>query len=925
MHSNDEKGGRVTSTTWRAHLAPYGELFDDAFFQRWGDQPWSPSDDDEEAAAELHIQVVSRITTQRLAYAEGLEASALDSVHQLFKFARETTTRHAECKHVETVVWHVLNTHVRPFTAKWHRLSATFAARDATDVFRAELVELQKCLSSFDDLLVDLRDGARPPAAPAAGASQRETKIAREMDTPLSWGIHRKLGGLKSAEAVKLNEVENAAISLRREHYELKPRPPQSAAAGAPAPAPPAAPAPAPPAETPQAAEPSPPPDPRQYAVALALSGGGIRSATFSLGVLIALARRNLLYQFDYLSTVSGGGYLGSFLTAFLNSSAPTRAPQIGLRRDELPFQREAGEAAALRHLRHHSKYLATGGAWERTTTAFAQVYGMVLNGLGLAYLALVLALIEWLIRDLLGIDGLWTGAIAIVAAILVLAAVLLPIIMRWRPSVQKHVDSILGWIVLILLVLLAWRALGAIHVAYGDSKMRIWVLATAAVPLIASAILALSARLVAPVRWLLLGLSAVAVPALFLGVEVAAYSTIEREPVAMLVLFVIGTVIFVFALDINFTGPHRHYRKKLAEAYLIQPERPDADQPFRSDVTFKVSEGVGKDRAPYHLVNCALNVPASKDSRMQGRLTDFFLFSPRFSGSPLIGYRETEQWEKADPHLDLGTAMAISGAAVAPQMGLGTQRYLSVLLSLLNVRLSYWLRNPMNDANLLGSPPGLYCLLREMLGLADEKGSFINLSDGGHIENLGVYELLRRRCKYIVAIDGEQDQGMTFHGLATLQRLAAIDLGVTIDINLDDLRLDDRKMSRSHFAFCRIRYPNDTRDGPVSYGYLLYLKLSLTGNEGEFLRRYRLDEPSFPHHSTADQFFTEAQFEAYRSLGEHVGDRMFTPALVGSALATATDVKVEAWFREIGKSMLDPLEDPPVAAAADAATPTPA
>ena len=59
-------------------------------------------------------------------------------------------------------------------------------------------------------------------------------------------------------------------------------------------------------------------------------------------------------------------------------------------------------------------------------------------------------------------------------------------------------------------------------------------------------------------------------------------------------------------------------------------------------------------------------------------------------------------------------------------------------------------------------------------------------------------------------------------------------------------------------------------------------MKLSLTGNEGEFIRRYRLDEPDFPHHSTADQFFTEAQFEAYRSLGEHVGDKMFLPAQTG-------------------------------------------
>ena len=99
----------------------------------------------------------------------------------------------------------------------------------------------------------------------------------------------------------------------------------------------------------------------------------------------------------------------------------------------------------------------------------------------------------------------------------------------------------------------------------------------------------------------------------------------------------------------------------------------------------------------------------------------------------------------------------------------------------------------------------------------------------------------------------------------------------------------------------------------PAQYGYLLYLKLSLTGNEGEFLRRYRLDEPAFPHHSTADQFFSEAQFEAYRSLGEHVGDKLFLRALVGKDLAHApsakmSSVQVEDWFLELGKRLLEPL-----------------
>ncbi|CAN5733964.1 hypothetical protein BH20VER1_BH20VER1_27530 [soil metagenome] len=187
-----------------------------------------------------------------------------------------------------------------------------------------------------------------------------------------------------------------------------------------------------------------------------------------------------------------------------------------------------------------------------------------------------------------------------------------------------------------------------------------------------------------------------------------------------------------------------------------------------------------------------------------------------------------------------------------------------------------------------------------------NESSAWLNVSDGGHIENLWVYELLRRRCKYIVAIDGEQDSKMTFRALTTLQRLAYIDFGITIDVNLDDLRLNDRGLSRSHFRFCRIRYPKEKRGSEEQCGYLLYLKLSLTGNEGEFIRRYRSDEPAFPHHSTADQFFSEAQFEAYRSLGEHIGDKLFLRALTGN-LDAETTISVEEWFYRLGENLLEP------------------
>lgn len=963
---------------WRDKLTSFqfqnGRLFDDTFVEIWGGEPWEPNESDRKAAAELHVQLVSRITTQRLPYTAGVEAAALKSLHAFFERARDIAATHLDCRVVDTLAWHVINTYLRPFTAKWHPQSerGALAALDATDTFRAELIDTQRALSCFDDLLVEIRDDRRPPVRPSIEQGKHEQNVADEMAIPLPWGIDKHFGGLPADKAASINTAERRAIEARRNHYRDKDKGHDQKK----------------PDENGKAREQekstkgesgSGEEKEREYAVGLALSGGGIRSATFSLGLLVALARRNLLHQFDYLSTVSGGGYLGAFLTTYLNSedtasvSASTastppdsgggvvpvpgpaavsgsdtgQVPTIGLRRDELPFRRTEGEAEALRHIRHFSKYLATGSLWERTQMITAQLYGMVLNGLGVAYLGVCAALVEFLLRLALQVPDGWTYLITVFGLVLALVSIIVPVCLRFFRGFRNHAD---WWIAVpagALLILLAWKFLDWLHHLYhlgakttviaGISVSTLAMVVAAVVPLLASAVLGFFGRIYLPVRVVLTALAAVAAPLFILVIELAVFHWIVTEPVhipftrieissnravvSLILGVVLATALYFLVLDINFTSLHRHYRKKLAEAYLIQPAktcqpmRPETmtapqpttsppAQPFDSNVSLRLSDATHP-RAPYHLINCGLNVPGSRNQAMQGRLTDFFLFSQAFCGSPLTNYRPTTEWEALDPNLDVGTAMAISGAAAAPQMGLGTIRHASFWLALLNIRLNYWLPNPVKGKGRVVAPT-LHHLFAEMFGWADENGRFLNLSDGGHIENLGVYELLRRRCKFIVAVDGEQDPQMTFHALTTLQRLAYIDLGVKIDINLDDLRLNNLGIARSHFSFCRIAYPLDTRDGRPLYGYLLYVKLSLTGNEGEFIRRFRLDDPSFPHDTTADQFFTEAQFEAYRSLGEHVGDKLFLPAIVGDKIASASDVDVENWFTEIGKSVLD-------------------
>jgi hypothetical protein len=347
--------------------------------------------------------------------------------------------------------------------------------------------------------------------------------------------------------------------------------------------------------------------------------------------------------------------------------------------------------------------------------------------------------------------------------------------------------------------------------------------------------------------------------------------------------------------VNINLTAPHRLYRDQLARTFIHRRE---------SDVRPITLETINpKDFAPYHLINATANLPSSTNVAMRERKSDFFLFSKHWCGAPSVGYAETAQWRVGAAPIDLATAMAVSGAAASPYMGLGSISTLRALLAFLNVRLGYWIRRP--GTHRLFATPGFSCLIREMTSIAmSEKQAWINLSDGGHIENMAIYELLRRRCKFIISIDGESDPQSTFQGHLTLVRHAQIDFGIRIEPNLTDLRPDLRsKFSESHTMMCRIYYP-ETGDQPASQGLILYMKLSVTGNELEMIKRYRILHPDFPHQTTLDQFFDEEQFEAYRQLGVHVAEGLFTRALLHDGTHPAT---VEQWFSGLAKNLLLP------------------
>jgi hypothetical protein len=353
--------------------------------------------------------------------------------------------------------------------------------------------------------------------------------------------------------------------------------------------------------------------------------------------------------------------------------------------------------------------------------------------------------------------------------------------------------------------------------------------------------------------------------------------------------------VVAVFLLNINLTAPHRLYRDQLARTFIQRRE---------NDVEPIALHAINPSGfAPYHLINATVNLPTSTNAALRERRSDFFMFSKHWCGAPSIGYAETSQWQVSGATIDLATATAVSGAAASPHMGLDSISTLSALLTFLNVRLGYWVLRPGRKP--LFETPGFSCLIREMTGIAmSERQVWINLSDGGHIENMGIYELLRRRCKFIISIDGESDPQSTFQGHLTLVRHAQIDFGIRIEPNLTDLRPDlTSKFSQSHTMMCRVYYPA-AGDQPAGQGLILYMKLSVTGNELEMIKRYRTLHPDFPHQTTLDQFFDEDQFEAYRQLGVHVAEGLFSRALLCDRTHPAT---VAQWFGDLVRNLLDP------------------
>ena len=362
--------------------------------------------------------------------------------------------------------------------------------------------------------------------------------------------------------------------------------------------------------------------------------------------------------------------------------------------------------------------------------------------------------------------------------------------------------------------------------------------------------------------------------------VSVGGYWCALQDMNVWLVLAAFGVaaacgLVFSTYFEINIFGLNQFYRNRLVRCYLGAARwSPGLRQPqpftgFDSRDDMKLSKLVADYRGPFPILNCSLNLGGSSDLALHTRHSASFSMTPLRCGAdrPKVGYAPTKKDDREFAGgVMLGQAVAISGAAASPNMGYNTSPLVAFLLTMFNVRLGWWFPNPGKPQwDKGGLSFSLYYLIKELFGLADETDRFVNVSDGGHFENLGVYELVRRRCKVIVASDAECDDALTFGSLGNLVRICETDFGAKIDIDVSAIRKQKEGHSLAHCTVGKITYSNG------SLGYLIYLKASVTGDEDVGVAQYRSQHPSFPHETTADQFFTESQFESYRRLGQHV------------------------------------------------------
>jgi len=389
----------------------------------------------------------------------------------------------------------------------------------------------------------------------------------------------------------------------------------------------------------------------------------------------------------------------------------------------------------------------------------------------------------------------------------------------------------------------------------------------------------------------------------------------VDGVPVALQLILGLILCGLIYALgrivNVNRFSMHAVYRNRLTRAFLGTPRadrKPDPftgfddqDDPRLKD--FRAGGNAGQRLFP--VINMTLNITTGLRDAWAERKGSSFTATPLHCGAaelrprvetdpprPLGAYVSTQDFAGKEGDQDekgvgqgthLGSMLTVSGAAASPNWGYHSSPPIAFLMTLFNVRLGAWYPNPAraSRAELQLAKPrnSLAALMNELTGRTTDDNQAVYLSDGGHFENLGVYEMLRRRCTRILVIDAGQDGGCKFFDLGMMIRKAEIDLPVKIHIATPRI-VSRQVIEAGHgadacgFAHGTIEYVD--RDGKkIGDGEIIYIKPCLLPDAPAAVLAFAASSDAFPHEGTGDQWFSESQFESYRSLGEYQGRKL--------------------------------------------------
>lgn len=675
----------------------------------------------------------------------------------------------------------------------------------------------------------------------------------------------------------------------------------------------------------------------------LAISGGGIRSASFGLGVMQALVSNDKLKSMDYLSTVSGGGYIGSALTWALSMKDENGKPVYGTDGENFPFGKprkaaRTGEAEDekkdstkqpnlfLDYIRQHSKYLTPTNKLDIVSLAAVAVRGIFISMLvyfGLMLIGLTIA-IRWKLFSkpiLAAIDttdlshfpfvGLFFPLAMLCFGIYIILGLAYSFGTFFLSNSSKAYSAFVTgqiWNGILWKSGLSFALIGTLpYIWHWLVQLNIAVEAATGSTIFGGAV-GLWQYVKAQKNEKSSGslstiLIIAGVGALLYGMLLSAYMLSKsffasNEHQTFFIVLTVFIILLALLVNLNMVGPHRIWRNRLMEAFMPNREAINTNKwqkATEADTAYIHQMCKAPHRRPYHLVNTNVILGNSTDVKFAGRGGDNFILSPLYCGSDATGWKvSTEYHSKAGVGgITLATAMATSAAALNPNAGVsgeGVTRntLVSILLSFMNLRLGYWANNPGKNMKLSLSAnflrPGL---VTEIFRVGfTESSRRVQLSDGGHFENMAIYELVRRKAELIVLSDGGADLAFNFDDLANAVEKVRVDFGAKIEFRkscgldailpgtaekdgTNDAFIDKYAIAKRGFAIADIKYEDGTS------GILVYIKLAMINDLPTDVYSYKGVNPDFPHQSTADQFFDEKQFEAYRELGYNITWKM--------------------------------------------------